>query len=219
MNRTVIKVIIGILAVGAAGAGGYFAWKKHKRNKEATVDNEPLETIHMPYKPEEKEPVVRDYDDPRHLANDIRKEKFAKQVAAYVQTEGEKENFEVYLSEMESPEDDDEEVDDEEGDEPDIPGHHLDEPHQISAGEFCNNRTYYDKISVNYFGQDDIVADDRDEILENANKILGNLQEAFAGPRAPSVIYIRNEALEADYEISYVDGSYQEEILHVKKED
>lgn len=230
MKHIVVKIVIGVLAAGATGACGYFGYRWHKRRKQAKDDNAPLEVEHIPYKTEwtkpeqEQKTVVRDEDDSTHKQTDIRKDKFARQVSAYVQTEGEKENFEAYLSSMESPEDDeadedsDGEYDEDEMDIPDVEDR-TDGPYEITAGEFCNSRTYYDKVSVNYFGEDDIVADDRDEVMENASRILGDLQAAFSGPRAPSVVYIRNEALEVDYEVSFVDGSYRKEVLHLEKEE
>lgn len=231
MNKTVIKIMLGLLAAGAAGMGGYFGYRWYKGRKQAKADNAPLEVEHISYKPEWSKPereqpsVVRDEDDRGYKSTDIRKEKFARQVSAYVQTEGEKENFEAYLSSMESPEDDeadedsDGEYDEDELDIPEIEELHHDRPYEITAGEFCNNRTYYDKVSVNYFAEDEVVADDRDEVMENASKILGDLQSAFRGPRAPSVVYIRNEELEVDYEVSFVDGSYRKEVLHLEKEE
>lgn len=223
MKNIVVKIVVGILVAGAAGGGGYLLWRRSKRRKQE--ENEPLEVIRMPYQPVNKKDIVRDEDDKKTKTTDIRKEKFARQVSAYVQTEGEKENFEAYLSGMESPEEDDPEEDDpeEEDEDDDIPEHTMqnpdsDGPYQITAGEFCNNRTYYDKVSLNYFGDDQVVSDDRDEIMENADKILGDIQGAFAGPYAPSVIYIRNEALEVDYEISFVDGSYRREVLQLNEE-
>ena len=233
MNKTVVKIVIGVVAAGVTGVGGYFGYRWYKRRKQDKADNAPLEVEHISYKTEwakpeqEQKTVVRDEDDSTHKQTDIRKDKFARQVSAYVQTEGEKENFEAYLSSMESPEDDeaDEDSDGEyDEDDLDIPGHSMDNPaidgpYEITAGEFCNNRTYYDKISVNYFAEDEVVADDRDEVMENASRILGDLQAAFSGPRAPSVVYIRNEALEVDYEVSFVDGSYRKEVLHLEKEE
>lgn len=233
MNKTVVKIVIGIVAAGVTGVGGYFSYRWYKRCKRAKADDTPLEVEYIPYKTEsskqehDAQPVVRDEDDGMHKQTDIRKEKFARQVNAYVQTEGEKENFEAYLSSMESPEDDaaededdsDDEYDEDELDIPEIDNRKHDGPYEITASEFCNNRTYYDKISVNYFAGDEVVADDRDEVMENAFRILGDLQSAFSGPRAPSVIYIRNEALEVDYEVSFVDGSYRKEVLHLDKEE
>lgn len=216
MNRTVIKVVIAVVCAGAAGAGGYFAWRYRKNKKAEAKVNEPLDVEYIPYKQGNVNTIVRDEDDNKISKMDIPKEKFANHIRNYMQTDAEKENFEEYLSEMESPEEDDEE-EDEDDDDPPNPKKEKG-PYLITAGEFCNNRTYYDKISLNYFSKDDVVADDRDEVMENADKILGDLQSLFATSRASSVIYIRNEELEVDYEVSFVDGSYREEVLRLKDE-
>lgn len=227
-----MKKVVIVFCTGAliAGVGGYFVyrWRKNKMMKQ---DDEPIEVERITYdkfkdiyskKHDEIKPVVRDDDDEVTKQTDIRKEKFAKQVNMYMQTDGEKENFEAYLAGMESPdEDDSDDEDNEDEDDDDISDEksHRKSPYEITAGEFCNNRTYYDKVSVNYFGEDRVVADDRDEIMENAYRVLGDLNLAFSAPRAPSVVYIRNEDLEVDYEVSYVDGSYRKEVLHLDKED
>lgn len=205
MKGLVIKIVVGVLGVGALGAGGYFAWRHFKGRKKP---NEPVEVTYIPFKPAEKEPVMRDPDDKKTGEMDIDKKKYAKAVKNYVGGE----DFETYLAGMESPEeDDDDDIDDIDDD---ISGSDRG-PYLISAGEFCNNRTYYDKVSVNYFDEDDVVADDRDEVMDNADKVLGDLQRAFGRSDGSAVIYIRNEELEVDYEVSLVNGSYRKEVLHL----
>ena len=99
MNKTVVKIVIGVVAAGVTGVGGYFGYCWYKRRKQAKADNAPLEVEHISYKTEwtkpeqEQKTVVRDEDDCWHKQTDICKDKFARQVSAYVQTEGEKENF------------------------------------------------------------------------------------------------------------------------------
>lgn len=221
MKRIALKILLGMLTAGAVGGGGYFLWRQHKHKKDARTDDGPLEVEYILYhadKLEKPNVVVRDDGDVNKGETDIPKEKFAKRVSAYMQTEGEKENFEAYISSMESPEEDD--PDDEyDEDDYDIRGRsNKGQPFQITAGEFCNSRTYYDKVSLNYFAGDEVVADDRDEVVEDASRILGDIQEAFDDPRSPSVVYIRNEELEVDYEISLVDGRYSKEVLHLDEE-
>lgn len=209
------KIVLGIVGTCALGGGGYLIAHYLRRRKEEKDMNEPIEVEFVPYRPEAKKDIVRDEDDRKHRETDVNKEKFAKCVASYVETPEEKENFELYLAGMESPEDDSDEEFDEDDDHPE---RGSDKPYDITAGEFCNTRTYYDKVSLNYFMKDDVVADDRDEIMENAEHILGNLQAFASWPDVPSVVYIRNEALEVDYEISMVDGSYRKDVLNLNEE-
>lgn len=225
MKKIAIIFCAGSLILCVGGCL-FYRWRK---NKKGNSSDEPLEVEYISYKKyndaakeqiNNVEAVVRDYDDKVKKWNDIHKEKFAKQVNDYMKTDGEKINFEEYLAEMECPEEDDSDdsEDDEDDDISDERGHHSG-PYEITAGEFCNNRTYYDKVSVNYFGEDEVVADDRDEVMGNAFKVLGDIRTAFNAPRKPNVIYIRNEDLEVDYEVSYVDGSYQRDVLHIEKEE
>lgn len=217
MNKWIFKAIIGVVCLGAAGVGGYFAWKKYgKRFKKE--ENEPIEVTYVPFKPE-KEPIMRDPDDKKVSNMDISKSKFATGLHDYMQIPPDKmESFESYLASLESPEDDDEEEDDD-SDEDDI--HNFKDragPYQITAGEFCNTRTYYDKASLNYFSKDKVVTDDHDQVMENDDLVLGDLQEAFNRAGSSSIIYIRNEELEIDYEVNYVEGSYRKEVLGLDEE-
>lgn len=218
MNKVIVKVLIGLAGVAIAGAGGYFGWRKWKKKKAEKTDQRPIEVEYFPYKSEEtrkneiKEAVLRDEDDKKRDEMTVNKQKFAGEVRGYFAGDAAKDqNFEAYLAEMEGPEEEDDE--DLEVDETDISSR-SEGPYPITAGEFCNTRTYYDKASLNYFAEDNVVADDRDEILENADRILGDLQAAFRESRSPAIAYIRNEELEIDYEISYVDGSYRRDVLH-----
>lgn len=221
------KIALGILGGGGFGVGGYFLWRWLKQRQDDIQANAALEVEYifdkenfdMAVDEEIQREIVRDADDPKKKNTDVSKEKLSRAIETYVPSEEERKNFEEYMAEMESPEDDDEEDyydDDEEEDIPAERGHNG--PYRITAGEFCNTRTYYDKVSLNYFRKDDVVSDDHDRVFDNAERILGDLQAAFGGENAPDILYIRNEALEVDYEISMVDGSYRSEVLHLPEE-
>ena len=47
---------------------------------------------------------------------------------------------------------------------------------------------------------------------------LGDLQDAFDKAGTANIIYIRNEALEADYEVGLVNGSYRKDVLGLNEE-
>lgn len=214
MTRTAVKIIIAVVSAGAAGGVGYFVWKK-RRGKKTSAKAEVTYVAYDPNRFDDKpSSIVRDEDDHGTSLVDIPKKEFAKKYSEYM-TLDEKDNMEAYFAGMEAPDD---EEDDEEDDEDDIPDIPHDGPYLITAGEFCNNRTYYDKISLNYFTDDHVVADDRDEVMENADRILGDLQDAFDKAGTANIIYIRNEALEADYEVGFVNGSYRKDVLGLNEE-
>ena len=238
MKHTVIKIMVSVIIAGVTGGGLWWLWQQRKDHK----PEEQMETEYFfdrkkadeTLKEEiEKDPrgkmidieakitelfrdkysggILRDEDDPRAGdEHDIPREKLAKGVREY--TAEEKKNFEEYMAAMESPEEDEDE-DEYEEDEPE-----EDEkdsgPYPITAAQFCNSRSYYDKVSLNYYAEDDVVSDERDKVMENAEEVVGRLQEMFDGMEYPSICYIRNEELEIDYEISVIDSSYRREILH-----
>lgn len=215
MSKPIIKILAIVGGVAAVGTGGFFGfrwWRKKHKDEDA---NAAIEVEYIAYDPNamsEKESIVRDTDDAAARQEDIPRDAMAKGVRSYMQpSDEERINFEEYLAGMESPEDD--ELD--EYGEDDI-RRGADEPYPITAGEFCNTRTYYDKVSLNYFQEDDVVSDDRDEVMENASQILGDLQSAMGRADGRNLVYIRNEALEVDYEITLVDGSYRKEVLHME---
>lgn len=205
-GKVIAIVSVGVIAIGC-GVVGYLFWRKRKKG-EKVDDKEEVE--YFPYKSEDfREAIMRDDDDPNVGKMDISKEDFAKHLKEYSGGV----NFEAYMAEMESPPEDEEDEDDDEDDEDDISDRRKGDHYMITPGEFCNTRTYYEKISLNYFCVDDVVADDRDEIMDNVEHILGNIKEAFHSPYVGNVVYIRNENLEADYEITLVDSSYRKEVL------
>lgn len=87
-----------------------------------------------------------------------------------------------------------------------------DAPYIISEFQFSHGRREYDKESLQYYALDDTVVDMDDS--EFNQDILGrdNLL-AFETDDCES-IFIRNDDLEIDYEVMWVNGSYIHDILH-----
>lgn len=86
----------------------------------------------------------------------------------------------------------------------------ADHPYQISMLEFAENETDYAQLSITYYAGDKVLTDDQDKPVESDRVIgLDNL-ERFGEDR---VIYIRNERLQADYEVSKSDGKYAHQVL------
>lgn len=220
-----VKIAITAGSLAAAGAGGYFGWKfwgkKWWAGRKAA--KEPLEVEYF-FDRKEADEMLKDEleKDPRShpivkddAEKDISKHEFSRKMSDYLKDDEARENFEQYMAGLEIP---DEEDEDEEAAEDDI-HRGADEPYVISRGEFFNTRSYYDKVSVNYYDDDHVVADEKDEVLQNAERLLGDLQDTFSGEDAPGTVYIRNEALEIDYEVNLVRGNYHEEVLQLKKEE
>lgn len=88
-------------------------------------------------------------------------------------------------------------------------------PYVISHDEYFASEEEYDNISLTYYEEDDTLVDERDSPINEVDKVVGD--EALArfghGSKDKNVVYIRNEKLEIDYEITRSNGSYVVEVL------
>lgn len=90
------------------------------------------------------------------------------------------------------------------------------DPYLISDIEYSETLNHYDKLTCYYYGEDDTMTDEHEQIMfeDDNDKTFGvqNVLDGFNVPN-PKTIYIRNERIGADYEIVYVNGSYQELVM------
>lgn len=92
-------------------------------------------------------------------------------------------------------------------------------PHVITYEEFAEDNPEYDKITLAYFEEDDVLADD-EGMIDNTEYIVGSvaLNRFGVGSHDPNVVYVRNPAISADFEIVKSNKSYVETILGVPPE-
>lgn len=214
MNGKLVLKIVGIATGGIATiVGGYFAikgMKKHRLNKiNANIEfirdeNADSWRIQVPMgaSGEPKDKSAKDLN------------KLAKGMKSWENEQPHNQNFEEYLAAMESPEEDEEEDEDEEDPFEYDPIGDLKMPHLINAGEFNNTKSYYEKISLNYFTEDDVLADDRDQIIDDRSILNADY---FFAPGSKllkeDLVYIRNDEVEVDYEISIVHKNFHRDVL------
>ena len=82
-------------------------------------------------------------------------------------------------------------------------------PFVIDQDEFVNGMPAYDKLTITFYGGDDTLVDDHDEIMQY--DIVG--QEAInmiKDEAGPDVVYVRNDGLAIDYEIIFVEAGFAE---------
>jgi len=207
------RMAVGCAVTAVLGVGGYIVFRHFKERREAS---RALKIEYMPYNKEEVikrlENNAKDKNpdwDSRHLPN---RDSYAERLRNY---NGDK-NFEAYMAEMESPEESEEEDDDADPDDPeifsnmDIPG---EGPREITADEFANTRTYYDKLSYDYYIHDNVMLDDKGDPIGNPERMLGDFRKYLQGDEIPNTIYIRNEGMETDFEIVPVNSSYRKDVL------
>lgn len=74
----------------------------------------------------------------------------------------------------------------------------------------------YDEVSLTYYDVDDVLCNELDEVIGDSDRdrIVGeaNLERFGHGSNDPNIVYIRNDKLEAQYEIVKSDSSYAEEV-------
>jgi hypothetical protein len=89
-----------------------------------------------------------------------------------------------------------------------------DAPYIITHVENMENETGFDQVTVTYYEGDDVLADERDDVIEDHDSVIGKHNLKF-GHRSgdKNVVYIRNEVLRIDYEVLRSIGSYAKEVL------
>lgn len=78
----------------------------------------------------------------------------------------------------------------------------VDKPYIISPNEY-GEFGEYELVSLTYYQGDDILTDDMDEIIDDADDIVGDDFKSHFGEREddPDTVYIRNDERKSDYEI------------------
>ena len=92
------------------------------------------------------------------------------------------------------------------------------EPHVISQQDFMDLNGH-EKITVTFFEEDDILIDEREIPIDGWEDMLGDdAMSKFGegGSEDKDTVYIRNNALEADYEITRDPRSYEYVVLRIR---
>lgn len=89
-----------------------------------------------------------------------------------------------------------------------------DRPYVISKDEFFENEKEFEQISITWFDEDEVLVDRRDEPISDVDGMIGkdNIRFGF-GSQDPNLVYIRNETIGADFEVSLSQGKYTKEVL------
>lgn len=90
----------------------------------------------------------------------------------------------------------------------------VEPPHAISLSEFYNERPEYDKITIEWYEEDDVYLDENEEIIADISSYVGlNAGKLFKdnGPdEDPDVRFVRNESYGSDYEIVRHHSAYSD---------
>lgn len=96
-----------------------------------------------------------------------------------------------------------------------------DKPYIITHEEYFGAERDYEQWSYTYYEIDGVLTDEGDKPIDNADVVVGeqHLVRFGSGSKDPNIIYIRNDKLGADIEISRSKGSYLEEVLGIPKDE
>lgn len=84
-------------------------------------------------------------------------------------------------------------------------------PYVISIDDFHNTKNYFDKINLTYYSGDGVLVDDKEELVDDIQNLVGdNLDKFGAQSEDPDVVFVRNEKMTSDFEITREKGSYAE---------
>lgn len=88
-------------------------------------------------------------------------------------------------------------------------------PYVITEEEFMINEDEYSQTTLTYYRGDGVLADERDQEIPLINDVVGerNLDRFGEGTRHYNIVHIRNDRLEADYEVLLHEGKYSYEVL------
>jgi hypothetical protein len=88
-------------------------------------------------------------------------------------------------------------------------------PHIITQETFMENETGYEQATLTYYSEGGVVADQRDDVIDNPNDVLGKLSPANFGQGSsdPNVVHIRNHSLQMEFEVVKSERSYQQDVL------
>lgn len=95
-------------------------------------------------------------------------------------------------------------------------------PYLISIDEYMDeNESPFTKVEMTYFDGDDTLIDSRQQPLPDLDKYIGrkNLERFGEGTTDPDQMYIRNERLEVDIEVTRDENTYTRAILQIIPED
>lgn len=88
----------------------------------------------------------------------------------------------------------------------------VDRPYVITPedyGEFDD----YETISLTYYGEDGILTDENDEIVDDPDYIIGLESLASFGEYEDDSVFVRNDTLKCDYEVLWDNRKYADVVI------
>jgi hypothetical protein len=91
----------------------------------------------------------------------------------------------------------------------------LSRPYVISQDEFTQNESETEQNTLTWYEQDDVLVDERDDIVDGADITLGQNFRAQFGQQSSdeNTVHIRNDKLGLEFEVVRSERSYKEDVL------
>jgi hypothetical protein len=226
------KVVIGVTAVvslAAGAAGGYF-FARHKFEEQLGVFAEELDGMQAAF--DEKIEAFEDVR--RHIRNPNQFESPEAAWAAFHDSEPiGKASVEETEAGISIVVDDPEAIDtiksifaggedelDDAAVEAEVAARSDQKPYILSADEFLNDESGYEKITLTYFEGDKVLVDDQEAPVPNPDKLVGtsNLRRFGYRSQDRNVVYVRNSHLKLEFEILRSEGKYMKEVHGIPDE-
>ena len=88
----------------------------------------------------------------------------------------------------------------------------TDHPYILHQDEFRGSETGYEKVVYTWYDRDGVLTDEDEDPLANPDDIVGmeNLTKFGHGADDKRALFVRNDKMETEFEICYVDASYEE---------
>lgn len=99
--------------------------------------------------------------------------------------------------------------------------HDPEVPYIITVNEFMQGEQDFEKITVTYYEGDEVLVDERDEVIHDLEGTVSSSCLNFFGQGSndDSIVYVRNEKLEVDFEVVRHQGRYTVVVLGMDDED
>jgi hypothetical protein len=90
-----------------------------------------------------------------------------------------------------------------------------DTPYVVTIDQHFEDDNRYEKITVTFYEADGVLADERDQMVEDQDGTIGRDFDLHwgEGSKDPNIVYIRNDRTEADYEVIRDKRSYHVHVL------
>lgn len=197
------RILMYALCLGAGFAGGYLVAKKQLEQYYADLADEEIESVKEVWRNKAGfVPVQSDSDAPEEVKSllgapkkiDTNRTPYHSLAGKY-QTEPEEEIEAVDIPKL--------------VDAPINPEH----AYQITPEEFAGGFGHHDKVSLQYYYEDDTLIDEREQVLENVDLCVGDCLSEFSEDLETNTIWVRNERLGVDYEIDRINASFLEAVM------